>query len=552
MKFKFIKLVGSIYFFTQTFLFSNSPTDTTLTFIGDIRISLSEFSERYSDYLSASSAEDNIVVREAILDNMINEIILYNFDSNTKIFSDKNYNDEIEWVWKQALLSYLKDREVYAKITVTDEELRDAFVKVNEKLAARHLFAATEEEAYDLYELLQSGFDFNILAQQVFTDSVLKNNGGYLGYFTWGDMDPAFEEVAYSLNVGEISKPVKTAYGYSIIRVDNRIQQPLLTEYEFQSKKSNLKRTLSIRKKLPYEKEFLSKVFDRNKLLFNNKSLENILGRLQLNRIDEINSVSKQSLETVCVEYDGKKYMEGEIENTINHIPIFHRKKIHSVNKLETVIEGLLIQEKLYNLALDKNYDKIELVLNTYEKLKKHVYLKYKMNEILDNFEINDSLAFAFYKENIKLFSSAGEINLQEIIVYHNTLADSLLVLLDAGEDFGNLAQQYSVNEWSAKKNGVLGYMLVNNLGVFADSFSKAEIGQVLGPFRIEEKYGIFKVLGRIDSKPINFELIKQNVIKAAKFELKTKIIREYINDLRKNIEIKVNHKLLNSFYIVG
>ena len=62
----------------------------------------------------------------------------------------------------------------------------------------------------------------------------MANNGGRLGYFTFGDMDPAYEDAAFSLSDGEISSPIKTKYGYSIIQVLDRWIQPLISENEFQ------------------------------------------------------------------------------------------------------------------------------------------------------------------------------------------------------------------------------------------------------------------------------------------------------------------------------
>ena len=139
------------------------------------------------------------------------------------------------------------------------------------------MFARTKEEADNLYQLLKAGASFKELAKQVFTDSTLRNNGGYLGYFSWGDMDPAFENAAFSLKVGEISKPVKTAQGYSIIKVEDRKEIPLMTEDDFQKRKKKLERSLRISKKLPYERAYIAKIFDDKLLKFNEKGLEILL-----------------------------------------------------------------------------------------------------------------------------------------------------------------------------------------------------------------------------------------------------------------------------------
>ncbi|MBI4811027.1 MAG: peptidylprolyl isomerase, partial [Ignavibacteriales bacterium] len=216
-----ILLLLSVCFFypTSSIYSQNSTLDNIVAIVEDHKISINTFSDRYLNYLNATGIKDQLSTRKAILNNMINETLLLKYDDNTSILNNRNYLSEIVWAKKQAALAYLKNQEIYAKITITDAELRQAFERANEKLAARHLYTETEEEAYNLYQLLQVGIDFNFLAKQVFTDSVLRNNGGYLGYFSWGDMDPAFEDAAYTLNIGEVSPPVKTAYGYSIIKL---------------------------------------------------------------------------------------------------------------------------------------------------------------------------------------------------------------------------------------------------------------------------------------------------------------------------------------------
>jgi len=545
MKFRLLSLIGSIYFFTQAFLLSNNLTDTTVAYVGDIRVSLSEFSERYSEYLSASGTKDNIVVREAILNNMINEILLYYYDSNEKILNDPKYLKELEETRIRTILAFLKDREIYAKITVNEEEIREAFLRANEKIAARHLFAKTEEEANNLYELVKLGVDFGLLAKQVFTDSVLQNNGGYLGYFTWGDMDPAFENATYSLKIGEISAPVKTAYGYSIIKLEDRVSNPLLTESEFLKKKSHLENVIKVRKKESYEKEYINSIFDKTKLTFNNEALEKILVDLYNKDDVELGNYSTQSFE--CIKYKDRVYSRAETEQKISDLPLYHRNRINSIESLKAAIEGMLLKDTLYNIAISKGYDSTEAVLNRYDKYKMSTFLKFKKDEIISNAQLPDSIVFSYYKDNINSFSTEAELNLQEILINSEEMANSVVKLINEGSDFGELAKKYSLRKWSADNNGIMGYAPVSKFGNYRNLFWNAQVGEIIGPLKIEGIYGVFRLLGKEESKPISFNVIKGEVIKASQFENQTEILHVYINKMRSKVNIKINEDILNS-----
>ena len=168
-----IKLLTILFSSLFTFALPQQKSNQILATIGSHNITLSEFNKRYTDYLFATGISDNMTIRKAILNNMVNEVLLYYYDSNEEILNNNEYTGELKETYRRILLAYLKDREVYSKISVTDNELREAFVRVNEKIAARHLFAKTEEEANNLYELAKIGVDFETLAKQVFTDSVL-------------------------------------------------------------------------------------------------------------------------------------------------------------------------------------------------------------------------------------------------------------------------------------------------------------------------------------------------------------------------------------------
>lgn len=116
------------------------------------------------------------------------------------------------------------------KAQVTDEEMKAAYdreaVKITpvERVRARHILVATEKEAKDVLARLKKGEKFADVAKAVSKDGS-KDYGGDLGYFSEPDMVPEFSKAAFALEVGQLSDPVKTDYGWHIILVEDRKSQ---------------------------------------------------------------------------------------------------------------------------------------------------------------------------------------------------------------------------------------------------------------------------------------------------------------------------------------
>jgi peptidyl-prolyl cis-trans isomerase C len=86
---------------------------------------------------------------------------------------------------------------------------------------------ATEDEAKKVAERLKNGEDFATVAKEVSKDAGAE--GGDLGFFTRGQMLKPFEDAAFALDVGQISAPVQTQFGWHIIKVEEKRDQPLPT-----------------------------------------------------------------------------------------------------------------------------------------------------------------------------------------------------------------------------------------------------------------------------------------------------------------------------------
>ncbi|MDH3340414.1 MAG: peptidyl-prolyl cis-trans isomerase [Nitrosopumilus sp.] len=86
------------------------------------------------------------------------------------------------------------------------------------KIKCSHILVAKQSESLVILERIKNGEKFGKLAKELSTDSGSAKKDGSLGYFTKGMMVKPFEEVAFKLQIGEISQPVKTEFGYHIIK----------------------------------------------------------------------------------------------------------------------------------------------------------------------------------------------------------------------------------------------------------------------------------------------------------------------------------------------
>lgn len=115
----------------------------------------------------------------------------------------------------------LRQKATRAYIKVTDKKLKTYYKTWKPDITVSHILVAKKSTAEKVEKLLKKGKSFSSLAKKYSTDTATKSKGGQLDAFGPDDMDSSFEKAAYALKAkGDISKPVKTSYGYHIIKLD--------------------------------------------------------------------------------------------------------------------------------------------------------------------------------------------------------------------------------------------------------------------------------------------------------------------------------------------
>lgn len=85
------------------------------------------------------------------------------------------------------------------------------------KVSAKHILVNDKEKAQNIKEQIDNGKNFSELAKEA-SECPSSEKGGDLGFFEKGDMVKPFERKAFSMDVGDVSEPVKTEFGYHLIK----------------------------------------------------------------------------------------------------------------------------------------------------------------------------------------------------------------------------------------------------------------------------------------------------------------------------------------------
>ena len=137
---------------------------------------------------------------------------------NSANFKEKMKNAENQLVQQEFIENYLKTAVTDKMVNAEYDQVADK-LKGQKEVKASHILVDTEEKAKEIKKKLNKGSKFEALVKEFSKDEGSKANGGELGYVRKGQLVPEFESKTFSMKKDEISDPVKTQFGWHIIRV---------------------------------------------------------------------------------------------------------------------------------------------------------------------------------------------------------------------------------------------------------------------------------------------------------------------------------------------
>jgi peptidyl-prolyl cis-trans isomerase C len=164
--------------------------------------------------------------RDYLITYVTDMIILAKAAEARKLGDGADFKRKVDIARNKLLMEALLGAE--AKTAVTDAAMRKVYEEATKAIGeekevrARHVLVEKEDEAKAILADLKKGGDFVVIAKEKSKDPGSKDNGGDLGYFTKDQMVPEFAEAAFKLDKDQLSDPIKTQFGWHVIKVEDK------------------------------------------------------------------------------------------------------------------------------------------------------------------------------------------------------------------------------------------------------------------------------------------------------------------------------------------
>ena len=386
-------------FFIICMISCTTNNEEELALVNGNEITLNDFLPKYKKFLSKTHQNDNLSNRYAFLNSMIDESIILQHAKIIGLDSETEMLHQKEKIHDQLLLNEYYDTKIMNKIEIADNELRQLFKHYKTRLHVRHLYAPDLETIKDMAEQIRSGVSWDSLARICFEDSILKNNGGDLGWYKMGELDPAFEITAFELSDGEISEPIKTSKGFSLIQVLEREKDIFLTEQDYQLNKEWLKQMAIRYKRLPFLREFTDNILTGLDVQFNKNGLNELLDELLMNK--EKRAIYSDS---PVLKLHNKKILT--LDDCMQYFSTLSDRQFERINSTETlksVLSGILVRNEMIKDAKNLHLDRSRSFQDTFKQEYTSLILRKTVGQIEPSQGVNWQQEYFRFRDKIAL-----------------------------------------------------------------------------------------------------------------------------------------------------
>ena len=523
--------------------------------IGDRKITVSDFekaSETMEDkYLPKTN---DLAGKKELLDHMINKDVMGLKARAAGYEKDKEFVDFFE-KWKNGFLIAALDNEyIIKKVTITEEQVKEYFDRMNYEYTLSQLVVPSEDQARALREQILAGADFAELARKysISPDAV---DGGFIGPNQIGRMHYWVEEALAKMNEGDVSEPLATTTGWALIKLHSVKKMPPEHDLEYARKRV---RAIAQKKAIETMRHQVEK--DIN-LTFFPDGVDMVFASLppDIPFEDIVNykvtrenapklEIPAQYQDMLLAQYSGGSYTLRDYIKIYESFPLPDRPRRQAGK--EAIIAS--IRDRIFDTALPLYAEQQLKILEIPEiaqklEARKEQFLVFRLyrDQVKNFVDVSDQQVRAYYDAHQAEITSPEGPDYTIILVGSKAKADMVAQLAQKGENIGKLAAEYS-EEPDAKES--MGRTGLTPKGNFPDydtvAFSLAE-GEVSSPFQVPRGWAIVKVTKIEAPKAVSFD-DAAGTLKSSMMEMQAdSLLKKKLVEWRKDFTVNINERNL-------
>ncbi len=398
----------------------------------------------------------------------------------------------------------------------------------------------------DIEQRIKNGEDFNELAFNYSEEPNSKTSKGDVGFFDRGRMVQEFDEAAFNLKVGEISKIVKTQFGYHIIKLTGEtFQKP------YEEEKTNLREMVQ---RYRYKPEY-DNLVERYKKEYNYKLtpgvVEKIVSYADTTKITQgypESKISKVVGKEILFSFANKLFTVDSLFNYMIKNGTYLGRGIDQKTidaATETYSSDLVVKEKAMN------YDKVDPEFSALmQEYKNGMYLfKILEEEVWQKINVDSAKTKNYWEANKDKFRWGNRVEFKEIFVEQDSVQAKIASALSTGESFDSLYAKYNKRTGYENKPGYVGLVEIasNELSKQANALQKP--GDVSKSFKFESGWSFVKLIRKDGSRLKTFEEAKPEAASMLQEVESKRLEDEYLAKLKKLYNPTLNYDALKNAF---
>lgn len=440
--------------------------------------------------------------------------------------------EAVELRCMQRAIQRFWEREVDEQVAVTDEQVDEFYARTDQALRLSLIRVADREQALALHAQVVAGGDFGQLAQD-HSDHESSAFGGGLAFVTRGQLDPELDGPAFALEqVGELSPVIETSSGFVFLRLDERV----------------------LNADRPSRDEALPQI----RLVLENRATEERRAAVEQGLLDDAGAGWEAELltrERLLAEDEGDAVVARCLDRTFTlgeFRELFDLDAVRAAGAAEVAeaTQGVARQWAL-DLALDPAIERSGLMHEPeIEALRadarQEIVLGVLVRDYINAGVDPDEQAVAAYYEAHRdtEFTRPPEVHMAYVVLGSEDEANAILARSEAGEIFGDLAREVSLDRTSAAHGGRIGWIRPGQIHEEVERRAFAlEPGAIDGPIHTDEGWFVIQVLERTEPFQVPYAMSRNTAARRLVNELRTEARREWVLKLRDRALIEVDEQ---------